>query len=67
MGSHGGGSCHSKMLETDSHLPGLDFGSQKRVAAAAAAAADVDAPATIARQMLNEQIHLLPLNTVYWT
>jgi hypothetical protein len=55
------------MLETDSHLPGLDFGSQKRVAAAAAAAADVDAPATIARQMLNEQIHLLPLNTVYWT
>jgi isoaspartyl peptidase/L-asparaginase-like protein (Ntn-hydrolase superfamily) len=53
------------MLETDSHLPGLDFGSQKRVAAAAAAA-DVDAPVTIARQMLNEQIHLLPLNTVYW-
>ncbi len=66
MGSHGGGSHHSKMLETDSHLPGLDFGSQKRVAAAAAAA-DVDAPVTIARQMLNEQIHLLLLNTVYWT
>ncbi len=57
------------MLETDSHLPGLDFGSQKRVAAAAAAAAaaDVDAPVTIARQMLNEQIRHLPLNTVYWT
>jgi hypothetical protein len=52
-------------------LPGLDFGSQKRVAAAAAAAvaaaADVGAPVTIARQMLNEEIHLLPLNTVYWT
>jgi isoaspartyl peptidase/L-asparaginase-like protein (Ntn-hydrolase superfamily) len=56
------------MLETDSHLAGLDFGSQKRVgAAAAAAAADVDAPVTIARQMLNEKTHLLLLNTVYWT
>ncbi len=65
MGSHGGGSCHSKMLETDSRLAGLDFGSQKRVAAAAAA--DVDAPVTIARQMLNEQTHLLLLDTVYWT
>jgi isoaspartyl peptidase/L-asparaginase-like protein (Ntn-hydrolase superfamily) len=53
------------MLETDSRLAGLDFGSQKRVAAAAAA--DVDAPVTIARQMLNEQTHLLLLDTVYWT